>query len=244
MSAVVPLPDVVSVEHASPAVPAKLADLGLPARWFGTHHAWDPGAALVGERIARAFGVPLHKGRWSRLVADLNRSADHPRVVPTTLEPGGRRIPANAALDAAGRAARLERYWTPYRAAVEHDLDRVVERSGRVLHVSVHSFVERLGGKERTNDFGLLYDPAHEAERLLAGRLDRHLSRQGFRVRRNFPYTGREDGFCMRMRVERDWETYLGMEIELNQRSARRPEGAARLAEALVAAFRAAAASG
>ena len=241
MIGVIPVPDVVSVEHASPDVPARLADLGLPARWFGTHHAWDPGAALVGARIARAFGAPLHRGRWSRLVADLNRSADHPRAVPATLEPGGRRIPANAGLDESERAARLARYWVPYRAAVEHDLDRVILDAGRVLHVSVHSFVERLGGKERTNDFGLLYDPAHPAERRLAGRLDRHLTRQGFRVRRNFPYTGREDGFCMRMRAERDWGQYLGMEIELNQRSVRRPEGAERLAEVLVEAFRAAA---
>lgn len=242
MSALVPLPDVVSVEHASPAVPANLADLGLPARWFGTHHAWDPGAAATGERIARAFGAPLHLGKWTRLVADLNRSADHPRVIPATLEPVGRRIPANAALDDAGRQARLARYWHPYRRAVERDLDRVIRDNGQVLHVSVHSFVERLGGRERTNDFGLLYDPAHLAERRLADRLDRHLTRQGFRVRRNFPYTGREDGFCMRMRAERDWDTYLGMEIELNQRSARRPEGANRLAEALVGAFRAASA--
>jgi predicted N-formylglutamate amidohydrolase len=234
------LPGVVSVEHASPAVPARLADLGLPARWFGTHHAWDPGAATVGRMIARAFSAPLHFGRWSRLVADLNRSSDHPRAVPGTLEPGGRCIPANAALDAAGRADRLARYWYPYRRAVEQDLDRVVGDAGSVLHVSVHSFVERLGGRERTNDFGLLYDPAHPGERRLADRLDRHLTRQGFRVRRNFPYTGREDGFCMRMRVERDWSRYLGMEIELNQRSARRPAGAKRLGEAIVAAFRAA----
>ncbi|MGA0870420.1 MAG: N-formylglutamate amidohydrolase, partial [Planctomycetota bacterium] len=143
-------------------------------------------------------------------------------------------------LDDAGRAARIARYWHPYRRAVERDLDRAVAARGIVLHVSVHSFVERLGGRERTNDFGLLYDPAHAGERRLADRLDRHLTRQGFRVRRNFPYTGREDGFCMRMRVERDWGQYLGMEIELNQRTARRPDGANRLGEALVAAFRAA----
>jgi predicted N-formylglutamate amidohydrolase len=234
------VPDVVSVEHASCAVPARLSDLGLPSRWFGTHHAWDPGAATVGRIVARAFRAPLHLGKWSRLVADLNRSSDHPRAVPATLEPGGRRIPANAGLDDAGRAARIARYWHPYRRAVERDLDRAVAARGIVLHVSVHSFVERLGGRERTNDFGLLYDPAHAGERRLADRLHRHLTRQGFRVRRNFPYTGREDGFCMRMRVERDWGQYLGMEIELNQRTARRPDGANRLGEALVAAFRAA----
>jgi predicted N-formylglutamate amidohydrolase len=229
---------VVSVEHASHRVPAALADLGLPRKWFEGHHGWDPGAAAVGRMLARAFAAPLHLGRWSRLCADLNRSADHPRVVPAHLSHGGRRIPGNADLDAAGRAARLARYWLPYRRAVEADLDAAIARHGRVLHLSVHSFVERLGGQERRNHFGLLYDPAHRLERSLADRLDRRLDRAGFVVRRNYPYTGREDGFCMRMRAERSWDRYLGMEIELNQRAVRRPEGVRRLGRALVEALR------
>jgi hypothetical protein len=42
----------------------------------------------------------------------------------------------------------------------------------------------------------------------------------------------------MRMRAERSWERYLGMEIELNQRAVRRPEGVQRLGRALVEALR------
>lgn len=228
---------VVSVEHASNRVPAALGNLGLPRRWFESHHGWDPGAAAVARMVARAFGAPLHLARWSRLVADTNRSDFHPRVIPRAFSHGGRRIPANSDLDAAGRRRRLDRYWRPYREAVERDLDVAVDRHGRTLHVSVHSFVERLGGEERRNHFGLLYDPAHPAERALADRLDRRLTAEGFVVRRNYPYTGREDGFCMRMRAERSWDRYLGMEIELNQRQARREAGARRLGAALVRAF-------
>ena len=91
---------VVSVEHASPRVPAGLDGLGLSARFLASHHGWDPGAAEVGRDLARGIGAPLHLGRWSRLVADLNRSARHPRVIAQTS--GYRRIPGNTGLLGAG----------------------------------------------------------------------------------------------------------------------------------------------
>lgn len=227
---------VVTVEHASSAVPSRLRDLGLPRRSLESHHGWDPGAALVGKRFAGAFAAPLHVGRWSRLVIDLNRSEDNPRLIPPDLH-GGARIPGNADLTEGERHLRVERYWRPWRDVAERSLDAKIARHGRVLHVSVHSFVERLGGQERTNDIGLLYDPAHRDERALADRLDRRLRAAGLGVRRNFPYTGREDGFCMRMRSERLWDRYVGMEIELNQRLARHTAGARELAAALIVAF-------
>ncbi len=229
---------VVTVEHASNRVPAELHDLGLPQKWLESHHGWDPGAAIVGRAVSRAFSAPLHLGKWSRLVADLNRSAHHRRVIPRRFSHGGRAIPANVDLDTRGRRERLDRYWRPYREAVEADLDAAIAGHGGAFQLSVHSFVERLGEEARDNDFGLLYDPAHRSERALADRLHARLAAAGFAVRRNHPYTGREDGFCMRMRAERDWRRYLGMEIEMNQRTARQPAGARRLARALIAALR------
>lgn len=228
---------VVSVEHASCKVPRRLGTLGLPPAWLESHHGWDPGAAIVGRRLARALGATLHLGRWSRLVADANRSSFHPRVVPRTT--GGRRIPANHDLGRSERRERIARYWQPYREAVEADLDRVVAAHGRVLHISIHSFVERLGGRERCFEAGLLYNPARRLERAMADRLHRRLAAAGYRVRRNQPYSGLEDGFCMRMRAERLPSAYLGMEIEINQRLIRREAGHRRFATDLVAAFRA-----
>jgi predicted N-formylglutamate amidohydrolase len=80
---------VVSVEHASPRVPAALQGLGLTNGFLDTHFSWDPGAAAVGRFVARACGAPLHLGRWSRLVADLNRTANHRQVIAPRA--GGRR---------------------------------------------------------------------------------------------------------------------------------------------------------
>lgn len=222
---------VISVEHASHAVPRSLGNLGLHATWLESHHGWDPGAAEVGRLIRRRFGAPLHLGRWTRLVADLNRSAHHARVVPPTTGP--LRIAAND-LDRAARLARLREYWQPYRGAVEADLDAVVARHGQVLHLSIHSFTDRIRGERRAGHFGLLYKPAHREERAMADRWDGRLRRLGFKVRRNWPYSGLDDGFCMRMRAERDWSSYLGMEVEMNQRWVRRPEGVRRFGAALI----------
>lgn len=226
---------VVSVEHASLKVPRDLGNLGLPRAWLQSHHGWDPGAAAVGRLLAGALGAPLHLGRWSRLVADVNRSAFHPRVVPRTT--GGRRIPANQDLGPKERRERIARYWQPYREAVEADLDRAVATHGRVLHISIHSFVERLGGQERRFEIGLLYDPGRRRERAMADRLHRRLAAAGYRVRRNQPYSGLDDGFCMRMRAGRLAASYVGMEIEMNQRVVRREAGCRQLALDLVAAF-------
>jgi len=228
---------VVSVEHASSRVPKRLQHLGLPPAWLQTHHGWDLAAAVVGRLLARALGAPLHLGRWSRLVADVNRSACHPRVVPRTT--GGRRVPANHDLDPGDRRQRIARYWQPYRDAVEADLDRAVAAHGRVVHISIHSFVERLASRERRYETGLLYNPARRLERSMADRLARRLTAAGYRLRRNQPYSGLDDGFCMRMRAERRASSYLGMEIEMNQRMVRRDAGCRQFALALIATFRA-----
>jgi predicted N-formylglutamate amidohydrolase len=103
-----------------------------------------------------------------------------------------------------------------------------------VLHVSVHSFTPELRGERRGNDFGLLYKPSHRAERAMADRWDRRLTSRGFRVRRNYPYSGLDDGFCMRMRADRPARTYLGMEIEMNQAGLATAASRRRVAAAVV----------
>lgn len=227
---------VVSVEHASFRVPKPLDHLGLPPAWLQTHVGWDPGAAATGRLLAGALGAPLHLGRWTRLLVDLNRSASHPDVVPRSAYK--RRVPANHDLSPQQRRQRIARYWQPYRDAVEADLDRAVLAHGRVLHISIHSFVERLGGSERRYQLALLYKPARQLERAMADRLHRRLTAAGYRVRRNNPYSGLDDGFCMRMRAERGAASYLGMEVEMNQRWVRRDAGSRRFAADLIAAFR------
>lgn len=224
----------VTCEHASRAVPKPLADLGLSAAVLRSHRGWDPGALGIARTIAAALGTRPLVGRWSRLVADLNRSASNPGVVPGKVD--GRTVPGNQ-LDAAALATRLQRYWLPYRLQVERMAQDLAER-GPLLHLSVHSFVERLGGVDRHNDIGLLCDPARIREVALCRRLAALLRRTDLAVRRNFPYFGNTDGLTTHLRGLLPQSRYLGIEVECNQRRVRTLAGEQQVAAALVAALR------
>ena len=71
----------------------------------------------------------------------------------------------------------------------------------------------------------------------MADRLHDRLQGTGYGVRRNYPYSGLDDGCCMRTRAERGGSTYVGMEVEMNQRWVRSHAGARRLAAVLIEAF-------
>lgn len=224
---------VVTCEHASCAVPPALRGLGLPAAVLRQHVGWDPGALPVARAIARACGAPLRAGRWSRLVADLNRSEDHPRVIAARVL--GRDVPGNTGLDAASRAARLRRYWRPFRRDCAGLVAAAVAR-GTCLHLSVHSFVEELHGVERPYDIGLLFHPQRSRERAVVTALQGALRAEGFTVRKNAPYFGHTDGHTQRLRAAHPAGRYLGIEIELNQRLARTVAGQRRFAAAFARA--------
>lgn len=225
----------VTCEHASPAVPKELGDLGLPRSVLRSHRGWDPGALGIAEAIARAFAVPLHRGQWSRLVADLNRSEDHARVVAPRVD--GQLVPGNQ-LDATALAQRLAQYWRPIRQQTEKAITAAARRS-RVLHLSVHSFTPQLGGVERTNDIGLLCDPQRPLEVAFCEALKVELVARGLSVRRNFPYFGNTDGFTTHLRGLLPARNYLGIEIECNQRLVATAAGERKVAAALVAALQA-----
>lgn len=225
---------VVTCEHASAAVPRELGDLGLPAAVLRSHRAFDVGALPIAKALAKALQAPLHAGRWSRLVADLNRSSDHPRVVARAVD--GRPVPGNL-LSRAERQRRIDDCWRPYRDEASRAIVALASRTF-VLHLSVHTFVASLHGVERGNDIGLLHDPDRPREVAFCEALKPPLVALGFTVRRNFPYFGSTDGFTSWLRQVVPERRYAGIEIECNQRLSRTAAGQRRLAAGLVAALR------
>lgn len=201
---------VVTCEHASARVPAHHASLFRgAARVLASHRGFDAGAAAAARHLARRFDAPLHLGRVTRLLVDLNRSLHHRNVFSEyskTLGPGGKR-------------RLVARYWEPYRAAATADIARRVASGKSVLHLSVHSFTPVWNGVPRNADVGILYDPARRRERALgaAWRDGLCARRPGLRVRRNYPYRGRSDGFVTALRARFPVHAYVGIEIELNQ---------------------------
>ena len=60
-------------DHASPAIPETLNDLGLDAGALGRHVAVDIGAADVTRALSRRLDAPAVLAGYSRLLIDLNR---------------------------------------------------------------------------------------------------------------------------------------------------------------------------
>lgn len=92
-------------------------------------------------------------------------------------------------------------------------------RGRRVIHISSHSFTPELNGRARTADIGLLYDPARPQEALMCGRWKKALGNAAthFRIRRNYPYAGKDDGFMPYLRNKYQPSAYVGIELEINQ---------------------------
>lgn len=175
-----------------------------------SHRGYDPGALAMARDLATAFAAPLVVATTSRLVVDLNRSLGHPKLHSGFV----RRAPRVL------RDAALERYYLPYRNRAEEMIAAAVAQGRRVIHISSHSFTPVLGAEVRNADIGLLYDPGRPGEvALCAGWLAalRELA-PGLRVRRNYPYTGKSDGFCAYLRRRFAPENYVGVELEINQK--------------------------
>jgi predicted N-formylglutamate amidohydrolase len=200
---------VLTSEHGTAAVPARYAELFRGAdELLSSHRAVDLGSAELTACLARRTGVRPHRARVTRLLVDCNRSPGHPGLYSEF----------SRALPAAERARLLERYYRPYREAVEADVARGIEAGQTVLHVSVHSFARVLDGQERNADVGLLYDPGRERERALCRRWQSLLQTEpGLRVRRNYPYRGVADGLVTWLRRRFPAGRYVGIELEVCQ---------------------------
>ncbi|HMP78237.1 MAG TPA: N-formylglutamate amidohydrolase [Pirellulaceae bacterium] len=197
-------------EHAGFEIPAEFAssfaDAGDVLR---SHRGWDPGALDVAAYLSRSLAAPLIATRVSRLLVETNRSRSHPKLFSEFVK----------ALPVAKRDSILQQYYFPHRQSVVEWIKPHVQARKTVLHVAVHSFTPVLNGEVRLCDVGLLYDPQRTGERKFCRGWKQAMlaNSPGWRVRMNYPYRGAADGLttCLRKMFPR--QSYLGIELELNQ---------------------------
>lgn len=203
-------------EHGGNAIPAAYRRYLSPEveALLPTHRGWDQGALEIARALGKSLGCSLHVHEVSRLLIDCNRSIHH----GSCYGPSFREIDK----EAKDEIARL--YYFPYREAVANDIARAVKAKKKVLHCAMHSFTPVMNGEERNADFGLLYDPSRSSEKVWADRLMRGLqSWDDWRVRRNYPYLGKSDGFTRYLRKTFPVSRYAGFEFEFNQRCLQTP---------------------
>lgn len=199
-------------EHGGAQVPSRYSALfqtRAAREALRTHRGSDHGALALARALHRSLGAPLFESTVTRLLVDLNRSVGHPQLFSEFSKP----------LDTAERAALLARHYFPHREAVESWIDEQVSRGREVVHIGVHSFTPRLDGQVRTADVGLLYDPARAGELQFCRdwKAALHALDATLRVRRNYPFLGKADGFVTHLRGIFPRRKYLGIELEVNQ---------------------------
>jgi len=200
----------VTCEHGGNRVPAEYAHCFR--RWrrvLATHRGFDAGALALARAIASALRAPLVASTVSRLVIDLNRSLSNPRVWSD----------ATRNLPPADKAHIVRCYYQPHRQRVIGLVAKAIAARRRVVHLASHSFTPVLGGVRRSADVGLLYDPLRPGERAMATYWKATFAEQApeLRVRRNYPYLGKGDGLTSSLRRLFPWDSYVGLEIEINQ---------------------------
>lgn len=151
-------PYVLLCEHASPRIPRRLGDLGLPEAERYRHIGWDIGAQALALGLSAALDAPLFLTGYSRLVIDCNRPLDATSLMPELSETTV--VPGNRGLTAAARQARIEALHQPYHAAVARRLDARQAAGVPTLVVGVHSFTPRFMGQERPWHAGILFGRA------------------------------------------------------------------------------------
>jgi len=203
----------ITCEHGGNRIPPTLAHrFAAAGEALHGHRGWDPGALALASALARAFAAPLLRGETSRLVVDLNR-ARHSRAVFSEY---------TSSLGREEREVLLREHYDPFREEAREAVTRLLGGGRKALHISVHTFTPVLHGRERRTDVGLLYDPSRAQERAFCLRWQESLWRADatLRVRRNHPYRGTSDGLTTSLRKVFAPETYLGIELEVNQRHA------------------------
>jgi predicted N-formylglutamate amidohydrolase len=160
--------------------------------------------------MADVFGAPLHVVATTRLLVDLNRSIGHRQLFSEITR----------SLSRVRRQDIIDRYYRPHRRAVEGEIATYIAAGERVIHVASHSFTPILDDVPRQADVAWLYDPRRPGEAALARAWLLALAQREpeLRLRRNYPYEGRSDGLTASLRKQYSDATYLGIELEVNQR--------------------------
>lgn len=201
----------ITCEHGGNRIPPRYR--GLFAGFedlLHSHRGHDPGALVMAEDLAEALDAPLIISTTSRLLIELNRTIGHPNLYSVAT----RNAPASV------RQEILDKHYLPFRNQVETHIRVAIAQGKRVIHLSSHSFTPELDGAIRNADIGLLYDPARAGEVEVCHRWQARLKAQApdLKVRRNYPYTGKSDGFTAYLRRCFPADGYVGIELEINQK--------------------------
>ena len=196
-------------DHASNRVPKSLGDLGVSARAFEQHVAWDIGAFDAARHLSRRFDATLIHTNYSRLVIDCNRRPESPGLCPPTSD--GIDVPANQGLAAEERQRRLDLLHRPYHDAVETWIAGQRQKGHVPAIVSIHSCTPVMAGFNRPWHLGILWNEDERIAKPLIQTLCRNVEHC---IGDNQPYTGKtQSGYSIPFHAERNKLPHVMVEI-------------------------------
>ena len=203
---------ILTCEHAGNEIPEEYRHLFQEEeQLLNSHRGYDPGAFDLFDKL-KEQAHSSHFQMKSRLLVEANRSLHHPQLFSEITR----------TLAADQKTKILEKYYAPYRKAVEKDIRSLTEAGEKVLHVSVHTFTPELNREVRNADAGFLYDSRRKEEKAFCAQWKDNINTADpkLKLRFNYPYLGKADGFTTYLRKQFK-ENYLGIELEVNQKFVR-----------------------
>lgn len=205
-----PLHLVLTCEHAGNELPSNIK---IPASVLSSHRGYDSGAYELSLYFKNYFKLPLFYQMLSRLVIEMNRSLNHPKLFSEFTK----------GLSKETKNDLIETFYNPYRDKVE----QVIKKELPVLHLSIHTFTPVFEGIERTASIGLLYDSRRSLEKSFCGlwkqKLKNNLNLK-YKTKMNYPYLGKADGLTSYLRKKFKPKDYLGIELEVSNGLFKKPE--------------------
>ncbi|MCB0283496.1 MAG: N-formylglutamate amidohydrolase [Calditrichaeota bacterium] len=198
-------------EHGGNDIPAGYSELFNDFHdVLATHRGYDLGIWSVADALAQAFDARLFKNHVTRLLVDTNRSLWRRTLFSEKTKP----------LPKKEKQKILDTYYYPHRNAITEFIETEIGRGQKILHIATHSFTPVMKGEVRNADIGLLYDPERSNEKNISKEWKNTLAATlpDFRVRFNYPYRGKPDGLTAHFRKLHANGSYLGVELEVNQK--------------------------
>lgn len=201
---------IITCEHGGNLIPIEYNYLFKDVENILTSHmGWDIGALKLARVFAKKFSDYFFFATTSRLLIDLNRSLNHPKLYSTFTRD----------LNRGEKKQVLENYYYPYRNKILQTITKEIDHDETVLHISVHSFTPIFNGQKRKVDIGLLYDPQRQCEKEMSHFWKARMKAMNkeYHIRFNSPYLGISDGLVSSLRKKFSSHSYIGIELEVNQ---------------------------
>lgn len=151
-------PFIITVEHASNAVPSALDTLGVNQDARNSHIAYDPYTKQFALDIADRLGCAVVTCEYSRLVIDTNRVETSHQLIRDVSD--GVDIPANKNISDTDIKMRKSEIYDAYHNAIRGIKNAYNERKQPYAFISMHSFTPQMyeNPKPRPWDVGFMWD--------------------------------------------------------------------------------------